>query len=477
MLPELYGDAGTIRIPELRNVPLTRRLVEIVDHPAFQRLRTVRQLGPTHLVYPGAVHARFEHSLGVFDMARQYLLSLLRDPHVADSLTEADIVCCLLAALLHDLGHYPFAHSLEALHHKGADTPRHEDLSGRILRGDVDALRGERPIGDHIRDAFGVDPEDVVAMITQKPGTHARPERRLVASVISSGVDADKADYLERDSIHMGVSYGRNYDRARFLDSLCANLDGDRIAVTEKGRVSAEIFIFTRYTMFSEAYWHHTVRAASAMIERALADYQRRESPTVDDLTAVLLARSDDEFLRWLVDRSPPTSLTHRLLSAMSGGRRAFYKRVLTLNRAWDDVRQQTAYERIYHLDADDTERLKVALCERLSALLDLAVEPDDVIIDTPPRDKDRVESVDVIFGRGSRRVSRPLHMISKVVQGIGTDFIKVVKKIRVFVAPHVRARIVETDARDAVTEGLLDAILGFAPGPEPQQSLFGAAD
>ena len=207
MIPELHSPSGSVRIPELRNVGLTERVVDLIDHPAFQRLRNVRQLGPTHLVYPGAVHTRFEHSLGVFDMARQYLLALLRDPAVAASLTEDDILTCLLAGLLHDLGHYPFAHSLEALHHKGADTPRHEDLSGRILLGDVPLLRGERSIGTLIRTRFGVDPQGVVELITRKPHTHATASRRLVASIISSGVDADKADYLERDSIHMGVSY------------------------------------------------------------------------------------------------------------------------------------------------------------------------------------------------------------------------------------------------------------------------------
>ena len=79
MIPELYHPTSTIRIPDQRSVPVTARLLEVIDHPLFQRLRRVRQLGPIYLVYPGAVHTRFEHSLGVYDLARQYLLSLLRD--------------------------------------------------------------------------------------------------------------------------------------------------------------------------------------------------------------------------------------------------------------------------------------------------------------------------------------------------------------------------------------------------------------
>lgn len=473
MLPELLGATTSVRVPELRSVPLTPRVIEIVDHPAFQRLRRVRQLGPTHLVYPGAVHTRFEHSLGVYDMARQYLLALLRDPNVAASLTEADLAVCMLAGLLHDLGHYPFAHSLEAVHHTGRDTPRHEDLTARILLGEIPSLRGETPIAELVQRNFGLPASELVDLITRKPAFHSRPERRLVASVISSGVDADKADYLERDSVHMGVSYGRNYDRARFLDSLCTNVANDRIAVTDKGRVSAEIFIFCRYTMFSEAYWHHAVRSVSAMVERGLDDFRGRVDLSLDELTNELLSRSDDELIDWLVSVSPENTLAKKLLRAMSGGRRHFYKRVVTMSRAVDEQRIQIAYERIYHLTPAELDGLRLRIAATLARELGEPVDVDDVIIDTPPRDKDRIETVEVVYSHGSSRKGVPLEQISKVVQGIATDFIKVVKKIRVFVAPSVRARIVALGRREAVADAILDSIVTYSPDPNPQQALF----
>lgn len=471
--PELHGGDGTIRIPELRSVPLTRRVIEIIDHPAFQRLRGVRQLGPTHLVYPGAVHTRFEHSLGVFDMARRYLLALLRDPNVAASLPQRDIEACLLAALLHDLGHYPFAHSLEALHHKGLDTPRHEDLTARILLGEIPALVGDRSIAAIIDEHFACDPQDVVDLVTRKPHAQPTPMRRLVGSIISSGVDADKADYLERDSIHMGVSYGRNYDRARFLDALCVSPRGDRIAVGEKGKVAAEIFVFCRYTMFSEAYWHHTVRAVSAMVERALADYQDRERPELEDLTRELLSRPDDAFLTWLRERSPEGSQTHRLLGAVTSGRRRFFKRLLALSRVFDDIRHHNAYERIYHLGRPELALLREEIASMLGQKLNLRVTIDDVIIDTPPRDKDRLETVDVVYNEGGKRVARDLSSMSKVVQGIATDFIKVVKKIRIFVAPDVRAEIESRGLHDEVVAELFQVILDFRPESDAQRILL----
>lgn len=470
---ELLASHATIRIPELRNVAVTERLVAIIDHPAFQRLRSVRQLGPTHLVYPGAVHTRFEHSLGAYDMGRQYLASLLRDPNVAASLTEDDITVCLLGCLLHDLGHYPFAHSLEAIHRKGGDTPRHEDLSGSIIRNSV-APRTKGPsIASIIEKQFGLDPAEVISLIKHKPIHHARPERRLVATILSSGIDADKADYLERDAIHMGVGYGRNIDHARLIGSLCASPSGDSIAISDKGRVAAEILVFCRYTMFSEAYWHHTVRSASAMMERALADFLHRDNPSREDLTSILLARSDDAFIQWLVDHSPAHSATHQLLGAMSGGSRALYKRILTLSRIKEGREEQTAYERIYHLTPDQLDDLEIRLRSTLSRLLGKKVGANALIIDTPPRDKDRIESVLVVSHGATQTTATPLDQLSRVVQGIGTDFIKVVKKIRIFVAPELRAQLFEKCPPETVRAELLETILNYSPTESAQQRLF----
>lgn len=471
-IPELDTQRGLVRLPPLRNVPLTSRIAEIVDHPAFQRLRLVRQLGPTHLVYPGAVHTRFEHSLGVYDMAGRYLTALLRRESIRAHLSSDDIFVCLLGALLHDIGHYPFAHSLEAVHLHGQDTPRHEDLAGPIIRGHIPALAGDRSIASIISSEFQVDPEEVIAMISNKPTTHASPSRRFVATIISSGVDADKADYLERDSIHMGVSYGRNYDRARFLDSLCANSDGDRLAVTAKGKVSSEIFVFCRYTMFSEGYWHHTVRSVSAMVERALLDYRLRERPDSDVLTKRLLSSSDDELLAGLARESPEGSPTRELLGSITHGRRSLYKRVLTLSRVYEDVRSRSAYERIYLLDAANRELLTRTLAAVLARFAGASVSSSELIIDTPPRDKDRIETVEVVYQVDGRARSYPLEDISKVVQGIATDFVKVVKKIRVFVHPRIRALIDEKNRSDELREVLVDAILGFEPRADAQLEL-----
>ncbi|MHC5037246.1 MAG: HD domain-containing protein, partial [Planctomycetota bacterium] len=167
-IPELappFARLAPVRVPELKNVALSRRALAVIDHPDFQRLRLIRQLGPTHLVYPGAVHTRFEHSLGVYDAVRRYLLTLLRDPGFLEAVGEEDILTLLASSLLHDVGHYPLAHNLEALHHKGEETARHEEMAGLIIRGELTLDPSIPSIGHILKEAWKIDPERVIRLI------------------------------------------------------------------------------------------------------------------------------------------------------------------------------------------------------------------------------------------------------------------------------------------------------------------------
>ncbi len=263
-------------------------------------------------------------------------------------------------------------------------------------------------------------------------------------------------DYLERDSHHMGVPYGRNYDRGRLLANLTLNHDEDGIAIVSKGKVPAEMFIFGRYTMFSEAYWHHTVRAASAMVESALAAFHSRGIFDPDDFLDVLLRHDDDRFLEWVGDQTPKRSATRYLTAGLTGNNRRLYKRVATFSRIYSEERKQKAYERIYHMDAPALYSLIDRLRARLSSLVERSLHPADIIIDTPPRDKDKLETIEVVYPGASGQQYYPLHDLSRVVAGIQDDFIMVVKKIRVFAEPRLAAELAE---HDGIDELLVDEI------------------
>ena len=117
-----------------------------------------------------------------------------------------------------------------------------------------------------LRHDWNINPRDVVALLSEKPRDDAG---KILASMISGPIDIDKMDYLYRDSLHAGVPYGRHFDQQRLLGSLCLNQAGNGLAITDKAKTAAELMVFARYVMFSEVYWHHGVRAATAMLQRA----------------------------------------------------------------------------------------------------------------------------------------------------------------------------------------------------------------
>ncbi|MEE9603258.1 MAG: HD domain-containing protein, partial [Thermoguttaceae bacterium] len=222
---------GLVRIPPEFDVPLTSRVRQVIDTPEFRRLSRVSQLGLVSLVYPAAIHTRFEHSLGVYRLALVYLKQLAGDERFAKAVSREDAEVFIAAALLHDLGHWPFCHPIEDLNLPGV--PSHELFANSFL------LEGE--IGDVLRHDWQINPRDVVTLLSEKP---RNTSSRILVSMLSGPIDIDKMDYLYRDSLHAGVPYGRHFDQQRLLGSLCLNESGDGLAISDKGKTAAELMVF-----------------------------------------------------------------------------------------------------------------------------------------------------------------------------------------------------------------------------------------
>src|SRR5436305_2453049 len=272
-----------VRIPHECDVPLTDRVKQLLDAAEMRRLARVSQLGLVALVYPGACHSRLEHSLGVYRNALMYLKQLTADDRFTGIVRPEDGEMFIVAALLHDLGHWPFCHAIEDMALPGV--PTHELFANSFL------LEGE--IADTLRDDWNVQPRDVTALLSEKPRD---TRQRILKSMLSGPIDIDKMDYLVRDSLHAGVPYGRNFDQQRLIGSLCLNEAGDGLAISHKGRTAAEMMVFSRYVMFSEVYWHHAVRAGTAMLQRAF--YLLHRDLDLDQLFRL----SEQEFVQQLLD-------------------------------------------------------------------------------------------------------------------------------------------------------------------------------
>jgi len=295
----------------------------LIDTAAFQRLRYVRQLGLAFLVYPGASHSRFEHALGTYHLARRALLLLEErgDLHDIDDARRSEV---RVAALLHDIGHYPFSHALEEI---GA--LNHEEVARPLI--------SEGEVGAMLRRELGEDaPDRIVELIR---GTSKSPLQGL----ISGSLDLDKIEYLRRDALMCGVPYGE-IDADRLLNSLVVLpalgsvrgaqspkhrarspqlTAGSTIGIQEKGLSAVESLLFAKYQMYRNVYWHHAVRSATAMYKRLVSD-----ALDAGSLTAGELANFTDEGLLLGLEAKGG----HPLLRALR--ERRLYKRAVELPAA-----------------------------------------------------------------------------------------------------------------------------------------------
>jgi HD superfamily phosphohydrolase len=268
-----------IRDPVWDTIRLDPIAARIVDTGAFQRLRYIRQLGFAHLVYPGATHTRFDHALAVYHLAKTALRFLKQRTPLPQEVWEGEELIPY-AALLHDIGHYAFSHALEEL--ESDQLPGdHEAVSVRFFEG-PELQSALEPLGAGAGDR-------IYGLIR---GTETLPLRGLV----SGSLDLDKMEYLRRDARFCGVPYGE-VDVDRLLQGMVLLEDPEtgayEVGVHEKAVASLESLLFAKYQMFRNVYWHHGVRAATALYKRIVEEAARLGLVTPDDL----VGPTDEELL------------------------------------------------------------------------------------------------------------------------------------------------------------------------------------
>ncbi|HHW40488.1 MAG TPA: HD domain-containing protein [Syntrophomonadaceae bacterium] len=265
-----------IRDPIIGFITINEWEREIIDHWAFQRLRRIKQLAWTDMVYPGATHSRFEHSLGVMHIATQMFDSIVQknaeflksEMNFTDAGFQRDRVLVRLASLLHDVGHAPFSHAGEEVMplNPATDKPyKHEAYSEAVIRHLFKDVIENHPLNQN----YHIKADDVADFLAGKTSI----QRSLLwRSLITSQLDADRADYLLRDSHHIGVEYGK-YDLKRLLVTLTVAYDENGepvLGVEEGGWHAAEGLILARYMMFTQVYFQHTRRAYDYHLVRVM---------------------------------------------------------------------------------------------------------------------------------------------------------------------------------------------------------------
>ena len=335
---------------------------ELIDTPAFQRLRHIKQLSTVRLVYPSANHTRFEHSLGVYHLARQAVEGLRLDSDTAAHVRAA--------AMLHDVGHGPYGHQTEGIIRRrtGRD---HDDIGWLLTDPDREVTQ--------VLERNDLDPERVASLIAGDGG---------LGALVSGELDVDRMDYLLRDAHHTGVPYG-TIDTGRLLTEL--RLTGDDELVLAEGNVAtAESVLVARSLMNAVVYRHHVSRVAGAMLERACERYLER---TRVDMGA-FQRLADHDLLVELREHVP--ELGRRI------ERRDLYKRA-----AW------------VGLDGVPAGTVDAGREEELAAEREIAdrvgVEPEAVVVDIPARPGLKESGSSVVVDGTPRRLAD----VSELVAGL----------------------------------------------------------
>ncbi len=259
--------------------------VSLADTPEIQRLRRIKQLGFTYLVYPGANHSRFEHSIGTMYLASRLALNLELDED-----TQTLVRSC---ALLHDAGHGPFSHVSE-----GVIDSSHEELTSKLIK--------ESQLGDILSEKFSIN--EIIKVISGKGP---------LGQMISGELDVDRMDYLLRDSYYTGVAYGV-IDVERLIFNM--KLD-DGLILQSKGVQAAESMLLARYFMYPSVYQHHTTRIVNSMFRRCLKKLLEKKVITAseiynyDDTDVISGARSQKGYINDIISRIDTRKLYKRVYS------------------------------------------------------------------------------------------------------------------------------------------------------------------
>jgi uncharacterized protein len=413
-----------IRDPLWKHIYLSDPLLRIIDTKPCRQLSRIKQLGPAFLVYPGATHTRLNHSFGVFHLAKRIIRVLLGFTNLP-MLSLEGIKAFLCASLLHDVGHFPYAHSFKEL-----PLEEHEVLTARLVQsGDL---------ADRIREDLKVDPYLVAAIVDDTLDTGSNVEILFFRRILSGALDPDKLDYLNRDAYFCGVPYG-----VQDIDFALSRIVPDSslgLAIDATGVSAVESLLFSKYLMYRAVYWHRTVRVATAMIKKAVY-----LGLTGGEITPDQLYGLDDEqfFTRFGERDETPFHLVERVYN------RNLYHPVLDMPFSEDHSFGDLG-------DLASREALEAAIARRIALATGIDCRSDAVILDVPEAISFEV-NLPVVSG--DRVLDYP-ESATVFTPQVVRDFTRTLRRVRLMLRPDIAdaverpVEILEAAARETTSRG-----------------------
>ena len=395
-----------IRDPLWGHIYLSPTFRRIIQTRQFQQLSRIKQLGPAHLVYPGATHSRFNHSLGVFHIASNLMRHFIRKNEIIP-ITLEGCKAFLAATLLHDLGHFPFTHSLKELSLK-----QHEQLTGEIILSS--------PINDILRDDLLIDPDFCCAIIDENIDC-SDEQVIFFRKLLSSAIDPDKLDYLNRDAWFCGIPYG-----SQDVDYILSVLEPNAIHgyVIDRNSIAAiEGVLFSKYLMYRAVYWHQTIRTATGMIKKSLHIALENNTIQADDLYGL----DDESFYLNFAGRDEPA---FSLITAV------YNRELFSVVRTIDFQPENPVHRSLENLD--NRQQIEIALIQQFTEFLDTDISNTDILIDIPEHISFDID----IMLRDNNDLETYGSSASVFTKNVIEQFIRSLRKIRISVSAGVAEKI-----------------------------------
>ncbi len=490
--------------------PFSRRVKLIVEHPIFQRLLKVPQLGLLNTIYPSANHTRFEHSLGVFRNCVLYILSLYNDqnnPLFKQLTNEYDLKVLLLASLLHDIGHYPLGHDLE----ESMKDLNHENFTLKFLENSNKDRYGFtlKEIIENNHLGWGVKITDVQKLLKgqKKEETFFSEElkNKMLSSVIDGPIDVDKLDYLLRDSQNCFLKYGQIIDVDRLIRSLTIIITKDEnlsnitfaVGTYEKGQSAAESLTFSRYLLYQALYWHHTARSIRSMLREALK-YISSDSTSKPKAKIKNFVSNFSNFIG--LEKDPLPLSVEDILSFISDNtdengqefirlirNRNYYKRIYTIHSEWpvvDSSKQlidkfraccqrpnfqellQAEIERrfIQYLNLTHLPKMSLLAPSKTNKVLEYLSKPSQILCDAPESSTGTSSLLKFIpepqrLQNNYASREKAGERVSEVWQKVHFSLMSIAAKGRVFCHPEIRDSIMAVLGPQGIKESIESTI------------------
>ena len=387
-----------VRDPLWGNIMLSRGFKKILASETLQKLNRIKQLGPSYHVYPGATHTRLAHSIGVFHISKRIIHQLLTFES-CPSVSMEGVLSFLCASLLHDLGHFPYAHSLKEL-----PLLDHEELTGNYITSE--------PLKSLIREKLDIDPYFVRAIVDKSVKSNITPEVLFFRNLLSGVLDPDKLDYLNRDAYYCGVPYGiQDID---FIINNIAPHEKTGIALFENGIPAVENILFSKYLMYRAVYWHKTVRVATSMVKKALYSGMQEGAIKAEELYGL-----DDESI--FIKSGKSNFKPFQLINMVS--ERRFLKTAVEVPF---DI-ENSAHHCLTFLNT--RSKFEKAIAFALKKHYNIEVDPVFIIIDIPEQISFEVDLPIITENNTVNFTSSSSVFTKPVIKG----FTGVLRKVRVF--------------------------------------------